>query len=70
MRLLPLLALLACSNGFDDKGGTAGASTATANPAADAMAAAYLECRDRDGRTIWGVGIDPDVATASVRAVP
>jgi 2-isopropylmalate synthase len=36
---------------------------------ADAMAAAYLECRDGEGRTVWGVGIDPDVATASVRAV-
>lgn len=35
----------------------------------DARAAAYLECRNADGRTIWGVGIDEDVATASVRAV-
>ncbi len=35
----------------------------------DARAAAYLECRDGAGRTIWGVGIDEDVATASVRAV-
>ncbi|MGE5952859.1 MAG: alpha-isopropylmalate synthase regulatory domain-containing protein, partial [Qipengyuania vulgaris] len=32
-------------------------------------AAAYLECRMPDGATIWGVGIDEDVATASVRAV-
>ena len=35
----------------------------------DARAAAYLECRDASGRTIWGCGIDEDVATASVRAV-
>ncbi|MCA0911112.1 2-isopropylmalate synthase [Qipengyuania gaetbuli] len=35
----------------------------------DANAAAYLECRTPDGRTIWGCGIDEDVATASVRAV-
>ncbi|GAA4643900.1 2-isopropylmalate synthase [Pontixanthobacter gangjinensis] len=35
----------------------------------DARAAAYLECRDADGKTIWGCGIDEDVATASVRAV-
>ena len=35
----------------------------------DARAAAYLECRAADGRTVWGVGIDEDVATASVRAV-
>ncbi len=35
----------------------------------DARAAAYLECRAADGRTIWGCGIDEDIATASVRAV-
>ena len=35
----------------------------------DARAAAYLECQLPDGRTVWGVGIDEDVATASVRAV-
>ena len=35
----------------------------------DAQAAAYVECRTGEGRTIWGVGIDADVATASVRAV-
>ncbi len=35
----------------------------------DARAAAYLECRDANGKTIWGCGIDEDVATASVRAV-
>ena len=36
---------------------------------ADASAAAYVECRTPDGGTVWGVGIDADVATASVRAV-
>jgi len=36
---------------------------------AGAQAAAYLECRTSDGRTVWGVGIDSDIATASVRAV-
>jgi 2-isopropylmalate synthase len=35
----------------------------------DARAAAYLECSTPDGRTIWGCGIDEDIATASVRAV-
>ena len=35
----------------------------------DATAAAYLECRRPDGATIWGCGVDEDVATASVRAV-
>jgi len=35
----------------------------------DAQAAAYVECRNARGETIWGVGIDEDVATASVRAV-
>jgi len=35
----------------------------------DARAAAYVECVAADGSTVWGVGIDEDVATASVRAV-
>ncbi|MGB7406905.1 MAG: 2-isopropylmalate synthase [Pontixanthobacter sp.] len=35
----------------------------------NARAAAYLECADANGNTIWGCGIDEDVATASVRAV-
>ncbi|MEQ1688126.1 MAG: 2-isopropylmalate synthase [Sphingopyxis sp.] len=35
----------------------------------DARAAAYVECRAADGRTLFGAGIDPDVATASVRAI-
>ena len=35
----------------------------------DSRAAAYLECRTAEGRTIWGCGIDEDIATASVRAV-
>ncbi|MGQ7429854.1 alpha-isopropylmalate synthase regulatory domain-containing protein [Streptococcus suis] len=33
------------------------------------QAAAYVECRAGDGRTVFGIGIDADVATASVRAV-
>jgi 2-isopropylmalate synthase len=36
---------------------------------AAARAAAYVQCRTADGRTIFGVGVDEDVATASVRAV-
>ncbi|PZA10488.1 2-isopropylmalate synthase [Rhodopseudomonas palustris] len=36
---------------------------------ATAQAAAYVECRTSDGRTVFGAGIDPDVATASVRAL-
>ena len=32
-------------------------------------AAAYVECRTPDGRTMFGVGTDSDVATASVKAV-
>ena len=35
----------------------------------DARAAAYVECETPDGQTVWGVGIDEDVATASVRAI-
>jgi 2-isopropylmalate synthase len=33
------------------------------------QAAAYVEARTDDGRTLFGVGIDSDVATASVRAL-
>ena len=36
---------------------------------ADAQAAAYVECRTAAGRTVFGVGMDTDIATASVRAV-
>lgn len=36
---------------------------------ADAQAAAYVQCRAPDGRTVFGAGLDSDVATASVRAV-
>jgi 2-isopropylmalate synthase len=35
----------------------------------DARAATYIECTTPGGRTVWGVGIDQDVATASVRAI-
>ncbi|MDE2302783.1 MAG: 2-isopropylmalate synthase [Sphingomonadales bacterium] len=35
----------------------------------EARAAAYLECTGPAGETLWGVGIDEDIATASVRAV-
>ncbi len=36
---------------------------------ADAQAVAYVECRTASGRTVFGVGLDSDIATASVRAV-
>ena len=35
----------------------------------DAQAAAYVECKTATGQPVFGVGIDADVATASVRAV-
>ncbi|GLY25398.1 2-isopropylmalate synthase [Micromonospora sp. NBRC 101691] len=34
----------------------------------DAQAAAYVEC-EVDGRTVWGVGMDANIVTASVKAV-
>jgi 2-isopropylmalate synthase len=34
----------------------------------DASAAAYVECAV-DGRVMWGVGVDPNIVTASMRAV-
>ena len=35
----------------------------------DVAAAAYVECRSPDGRTVFGIGTDTDIATASVQAV-
>jgi len=35
----------------------------------DAQAAAYIECQTGDGREFYGVGINSDVATASVEAL-
>jgi 2-isopropylmalate synthase len=35
----------------------------------DVQAAAYVECKTDDGQTIFGVGLDEDIATASVQAV-
>jgi len=34
----------------------------------DASAAAYVEC-DVDGQVLWGVGIDPSITTASLKAI-
>jgi 2-isopropylmalate synthase len=34
----------------------------------DATAAAYIECAI-DGRVLWGVGVDPSIVTASLKAV-
>ena len=34
----------------------------------DAQAAAYVEC-DVDGETRWGVGVDANIVTASLKAV-
>jgi 2-isopropylmalate synthase len=35
----------------------------------DVNAAAYVECRTPDGRTVFGIGMDSDIATASVKAL-
>ncbi|HKR17831.1 2-isopropylmalate synthase [Rhizorhapis sp.] len=35
----------------------------------DVQAAAYVECKAADGKKIFGVGMDADVATASVQAI-
>jgi 2-isopropylmalate synthase len=40
----------------------------TMSASADAKAAAYVEL-DVNGRTLWGVGIDPDISTASLKAI-
>jgi len=56
------LVLLVCTMGIADVGSVLATR-------AHARAAAYLECATPDGRTVWGCGIDTDIATASVRAV-
>jgi len=35
----------------------------------DAAAVAYLETRLKDGRTVYGVGMNPNIVTASLKAV-
>ncbi|WP_197285103.1 2-isopropylmalate synthase [Sciscionella sediminilitoris] len=40
----------------------------TMTPGDDARAASYIECAV-DGTVLWGVGIDPSIVTASLRAV-
>lgn len=38
----------------------------------DAKAAAYIECEigeGEDAKTLWGVGIHPDITTASLHAL-
>ena len=35
----------------------------------DATAAAYVEASDATGAVAWGVGLDPNILTASLRAV-
>ncbi len=35
----------------------------------DVQAAAYVECKTADGKSLFGCGLDTDVATASVRAI-
>ena len=59
--LLALTALIATACGKE--------AAREASHGSDARAAAYVECVGADGRTIWGVGVDEDVATAGVRAV-
>jgi 2-isopropylmalate synthase len=40
----------------------------TMGASGDAKAAAYVEL-EVNGRTLWGVGIDPDISTASLKAI-
>ena len=36
---------------------------------ADASAVAYVEMADPGGRKVWGVGVNQNIVTASLRAV-
>jgi 2-isopropylmalate synthase len=35
----------------------------------EANAVAYVETSEDDGKVLWGVGVDPNIITASLRAV-
>ena len=41
----------------------------TLRAGADSQAASYIEFKDADGATIFGVGLDEDIATSSLKAV-
>jgi 2-isopropylmalate synthase len=41
----------------------------TLRAAADSQAASYIECRAADGTPFFGVGLDEDIATSSLKAV-
>jgi 2-isopropylmalate synthase len=41
----------------------------TLSASGDAQAAAYIELKVDDGDPLWGVGIDGDIATASLKAL-
>jgi LeuA allosteric (dimerisation) domain. len=41
----------------------------TLSASGDALAAAYIELKVDDGDPLWGVGIDGDIATASLKAL-
>ena len=41
----------------------------TLRAGADSQAASYIEFKGADGATIFGVGLDEDIATSSLKAV-
>ena len=41
----------------------------TLRAGADAQAASYIEFKGADGATIFGVGLDEDISTSSLKAV-
>lgn len=55
----------ACSTKFEVTDYSEHATTA----GTDAQAAAYVEMQDASGKTLWGVGLDENILTASLRAV-
>ena len=47
------------------RGGTPGPRP----PGEDAQAVSYIEAETGDGRVLWGVGVDSNIVTASLKAV-
>ncbi|MFN4847005.1 MAG: 2-isopropylmalate synthase [Rhodoluna sp.] len=64
----PISAFLSVLAGQDISVGLLDYSEHTLSASGDALAAAYVEL-SVDGKTLWGVGIDGDISTASLKAV-
>ena len=64
----PVAAFTAALRQLDVEVGVLDYSEHALSEGGDASAAAYVEC-DVDGQVLWGVGIDPSITTATLKAI-